>query len=57
VGEKVRVYYSPEDPSVSMLRNPSSSLGSDVSGLVILYSLIALGAFVMAARSGRGTAN
>jgi len=54
VGAKVRVFYCADDPSVSMLREPSASLIPDVLGLVILYALIAVAAIFMASRSRRG---
>jgi hypothetical protein len=56
VGDKVRVYYSPQEPSASMLLDPKASIRSDLFGLFILYAFVATSALVMAARSSRGRA-
>jgi len=48
-GDRVRVYYSTIDPAVSMLRDPHSSITSEVVGLAILHGFVAVAAMVFGA--------
>jgi hypothetical protein len=53
VGQRVRVYYLPEDPAVSSLSSQRGAFRRNVLGIIVVYAFFLAGGIIMYLRASR----